>query len=206
MPTRVLASVAAGLGSGVTALAGLVATAGDVPGEQRALVALSSTDALDPVARVVDDWTGYLPVAAFTALLVVTLVRLGRRRDGVLAAVSVAGAQVGNALLKRLVDRPRPELLSPVEDVSALSFPSGHAAATAALAVVIVLTTRGTRWSLPAALAASLLVVVTAAAQLVLGLHHPSDVVAGWLWGAAWTTAVWAAWRVRVNREAGRRP
>lgn len=206
MPTRVLASVAAGLALAFAALACLVAVAGDVPGDQRALAALSSTDAFDQVARVVDDWTGYLPTAAFTVLLVVTLVRLGRRRDGVLAAVSVAGALVGNALLKRLVDRPRPELLPPFEDVSALSFPSGHAAATAALAVVVVLTTRGTRWLLPAALAASLLVVVTAAAQLVLGLHHPSDVVAGWLCGAAWTTAVWAAWGVRVNRGAGRRP
>lgn len=205
MPRGVLSRVAAGLALGLAALACVVVVAGEVPGEQRALTVVSAGDALDGVARVVDDWTGYLPVSGLTVLLALALVRLGRARDGVLATVSVAGALVGNTLLKRLVDRPRPELLPAFADVSELSFPSGHAAATAALAVVVVLSARGTRWLVTASVAATALVVVAAAAQLALGLHHPSDVLAGWLWGAAWTTAGWAACGAQVSRE-GRRP
>ena len=66
------------------------------------------------------------------------------------------------------------------------------------MVVAAVLTVRGTRTLVLAAAVGTLLVAGAAAAQLVLALHRPSDVVGGWLWAAAWTTAVWAA--------SGRRP
>lgn len=182
--------IAAALALGCAVLACLVSLVGDVPGDPQVLAAFSSGRRLDPVARVVDRWTGYLPVIAFTTLLAVTSLWLGRRRQGVLVGVSVAGAILGSILIKRLVARPRPELLPPLAEVSRFSFPSGHAVATAALGVALVLATRGTRWLLPTALVTTLVVVVAAAAQLLLALHHPSDVLAGWLWAAAWTTAV----------------
>jgi membrane-associated phospholipid phosphatase len=83
---------------------------------------------------------------------------------------------------------------------SPFSFPSGHAAATAALAVTLLLAVRGTRARSAAAAAGTLLVLGAAAAQLVLALHHASDIVGGWLWAAGWTTAVWAAFDRRTAR------
>jgi len=207
---RLLLRLAVGLASALAALAGLVAVAGDVPGEKGALELLSSADALRSPARVVDQSTGSLPVAVLAALLVLVLVRLRRARDAVLTALFVAGAIAGNAVLKRVVRRPRPELLL-LEDVSRYSFPSGHAAATAALALAVVLVTTGTRRLRAAVLAGGLFVVTAAAAQLLLARHYPSDVVAGWLWAAAWTTAVWGCWprRPRLThrrRRHGRNP
>ena len=193
MSRRVLGRLAVGLAAVFAALAWFVAVVGDVPGEHRTLERISSGQALDPVARIVDPWTGSLPVTVLSLVVVLALVRLRRTRDAVLTALSVVGAIAGNALLKRLVRRPRPELM-PLEDVSEFSFPSGHAAATAALAVAVTLTATGTRRLRPAVLAGTALVVIAATAQLVLARHYPSDVVAGWLWAAAWTTAVWGCW------------
>ena len=147
---------------------------------------------------VVDRATGYEGTALLGVPAVLLLGRRGRGRDAGLGGVAYAGALVGTTALKQVVGRPRPEQLSPLLTVSPSSFPSGHAAATAALLVAAVLVARRTRVLLPVAAGGALLVVVTAAAQLVLGLHRPSDLVGGWLWAAAWTTAVWAA--------AGRRP
>lgn len=192
MPGTGLGRTAAGLLLGFAALALLVRVSGELPGDGR-WPRLSSQDGARALAVLVDRLTGYAGVAVLTVLLVLLLTRLGRRRDAVLCGGSVALAILGNTALKRLVDRPRPELLPPDLEVSSLSFPSGHAAATAAVVVAVVLTVRGTRLLVLAAAAGALLVGGTAAAQLALGLHRPSDIVGGWLWAAACTTAVWAA-------------
>jgi undecaprenyl-diphosphatase len=142
---------------------------------------------------VVDRATGYEGTALLAVVAVLLLVRRGRGRDAGLTAVAYAGALVGTTVLKEVVGRPRPEQLSPFLTVSPWSFPSGHAAATVALLAAGVLAARGTRAQLPVAAGGTLVAVVAAAVQLVLGLHRPSDLVGGWLWAAAWTTAVWAA-------------
>ena len=192
VPGTVLGRTAAGLLAGFAALTLLVVLVGELPGDGVS-ARRSSQDEARALALGVDLLTGYAGVGVLTGLLVLLLARLGRRREAVLGGVSVGGAVLGTALLKQLVRRPRPELLPPDVEVSTFSFPSGHAAATAAVAVAAVLTVRGTRALVLAAAVGTLLVVGAAAAQLVLGLHHPSDVVGGWLWAAAWTTAVWAA-------------
>lgn len=180
-------------GAAFALLTSVIVTAGDLPCERWLLARTSSGDTLDAVASVVDAGTGYVPVGLVSALLVLALLRRGHTRTAVLSAVSVGGAIAGNTALKRVVDRGRPELLPTEADVSALSYPSGHATATAALAVVVVLLVSRTRWTRAAWLAAVLFVVTAAAAQLVLARHHPSDLAGGWLWAVAWTTAVWAA-------------
>ena len=194
MPGTVLGRIAAGLLAGYAALASLVVVLGELPGDG-VPARRSSDDGARAVAVAVDGVTGYAGVAALTVLLVLLLVRLGRRREAALCGVSVGGAILGTALLKRLVGRPRPEALPPDVDVSAFSFPSGHAAATAAVVLAAVLSARGARALVPAAAAGALVVVGAAAAQLALALHRPSDLVGGWLWAAGWTTAVWAAGR-----------
>lgn len=198
MPTRVLVRVAAALTVTFAALALWVVLCGEVAGDHRLLAAVvpGRSDGLLTAARFVHRATGYEAVAAATAVLALVLLRRRRAADGLLLAVAVAGALVGNTLLKRLVERPRPELASPLVDVSAHSFPSGHAAATAALASAVLLLAAGGRWVLHLAVAGTSMVAIAAAAQLVLGLHHPSDVVAGWLWAGAWTTALMAACRL----------
>jgi len=176
------------------ALAARVAGADGVPGD-RSLLAAAALSGDSPWLRpalLVDRVTSNGGLAALGGLLVALLLRLRRRRAAWSTVVALGGALVGNPLLKRLVDRPRPELLPPLADVSPLSFPSGHAAGTAALAVALALALRGTRWAPAAAVAGLLLVVAGAASQLALARHYPSDLVGGWLWASAWTAAVWS--------------
>lgn len=186
-----------------SALALLVLLLGDLPGEQRLLRTASSIETLRPVALLIDRWTGYVPVVLAAAPLVVVLACTRRRRVAIATVFCVGGAVAGNTLLKRVIGRDRPDLLPAGADVSGLSFPSGHAAATATLALVVVLLLAATRWAVPAVIGAATVVVLAGAAQLVLAQHHPSDVVGGWLWAGAWTTAVWSAFGTRPLGDRG---
>ena len=188
----VLGRTAAGLLSAFVAVAGSVRAGGEVPFDD-ADVRPPADGWWRAVLVVADRVTGYEGTAVVAVLVVLLLVRLGRSRDALLCGVAYAGALAGTTALKQLVGRPRPEQLPPLEAVSQWSFPSGHATATAALVVAAVLAVRGTRALVPVAAVGTLLTVVAAAAQLLLGLHRASDLLGGWLWAAAWTTAVWAA-------------
>jgi undecaprenyl-diphosphatase len=66
--------------------------------------------------------------------------------------------------------------------VSEYSFPSGHAANTAALVGALVLILRRRLWMI----AGAAVLIVVGLSQLVLGRHYPSDVLAGWAWALTW--------------------
>lgn len=97
-----------------------------------------------------------------------------RRKDWLVAAVGVVGAHAASIAVKRVVRRPRPDHPSVevlVGTPSKLSFPSSHATSTTAAAVLYSgLTGRNL---VPA------LVPPMLASRLVLGVHYPTDVLAG---------------------------
>lgn len=127
-----------------------------------------------------------------TALLAVGLApRLGRRAFGPL--VAVLGADLMQNVIKAIVNRPRPTVAH-LEHVTSSSFPSGHATQSSAVAVAIVLLARGRpRRELAAAtFVAALVIAAVATSRVYLGVHYPTDVLAGILLGAAWgVTAAW---------------
>ncbi len=144
------------------------------------------------VARVVT-WTGH--GAPLALLLVVTCAaltatkRLPRRAAALpLLAWAIAGAL--NPLLKAIVDRPRPPEALRAATESSSGFPSGHAAQSAsawiALALVLWLYRRPSSPPPRAALAGLLALVATIGiTRVILAVHSPTDVLAGWAWGAA---------------------
>ena len=113
----------------------------------------------------------------------------------------LAGAPQFSTLLKGLLDRPRP-VLSPLYEITSAAFPSGHATAGAACfcAIGFFIAKRNERprstvvWI--CAIAVAFLVGVT---RIYLGVHWPSDVLAGWLLGGLWVTAV--AWAIRPGSQ-----
>lgn len=134
-------------------------------------------------------WTevfGPNPLRLAALVLALWLLRCGRRGTALwVAATMTAGGLLG-AVLKLLVGRHRPDLLDPVARATGFSFPSGHAlnATLAAGVFVLVLLPRvRRRWLLWSAAAG--VVVLTGLSRVVIGVHFASDVVAGWLFGAA---------------------
>jgi undecaprenyl-diphosphatase len=116
----------------------------------------------------------------------------------VLAAA--AGGQTLSSLLKYLLSRQRPEVVPHFVDVSSASFPSGHAMVSAAvyLTLGILLAEFVERRCLKTYLigVAIVLTVVIGASRVYLGVHYPTDVLAGWTAGAMWAVlcgyaAVW---------------
>ena len=127
--------------------------------------------------------------------IVLCAVLLIRRapRLAAFVAISAAGAIALSNVIKLIVDRPRPPLPHLVH-VASSSFPSGHATQTAAIlpALAIGVVAFGARRTLALAIAVagSLMIGVS---RVLLGVHYPTDVLAGWLLGAAWVAITYVA-------------
>lgn len=140
-----------------------------------------------------------------------------RRRTRSWAIMAQLGLSLGGAialynLVKPLVHRPRPHLGQLVATATGFSFPSGHAAQTAAVSVTLALIASMTTWSwagkVAAWSAAVLVCVIIGFSRLYLGVHWPTDVLAGYTIGALWAAlsglAVrwWAAGRSDPGESA----
>jgi undecaprenyl-diphosphatase len=104
--------------------------------------------------------------------------------------LAVAGAAVLNSIMKKAIQRERPALWEAVLPHSSFGFPSGHAMQSMAIAVALMVLFRYSR-SLPAIAAAAMaFVLIVAACRMYLGLHYPTDVLAGWMLSVAWVAAL----------------
>ena len=139
-------------------------------------------------------------------LAVVVLWLLWRRlpRLALFVVVTASGSSLLNTVVKTAVHRLRPNLTHPVAHESGLSFPSGHAQAAmvgyAVLLLVFLPILRGI-WRSVAVIFAVLMVLAIGFARIALGVHFLSDVVGGYVLGAAWVAAMAAAFNaMRVDR------
>lgn len=140
-------------------------------------------------------------VTAATAIYLFLVRKWG---TGLFVIAAIASGQMLSTLLKAGVDRPRPELVSHLMQETSLSFPSGHAMISAlayltlgALASRAVHGRTAKIYVLSLAVFISLLVGVS---RIYLGVHWPSDVLAGWCAGFAWAMIWWLAARLLQRR------
>lgn len=130
---------------------------------------------------------GVLPI---DGLIVIALLILRRHRDAAFAFFSLGGGLLVSALLKMGIQRVRPDLDTVREVQMNYSFPSGHAMATAVLAATAITLTWNTRWRWPVLVATVVFALLVDIGRLHAGVHYPSDVLAGWAAGIAWTCVV----------------
>jgi undecaprenyl-diphosphatase len=170
------------------------------------------TDPLGPpwfehIFRDITALGGYTIITLAAILAFIYLAMLGQWLSAKLLVLSLAGATIVNNLLKFGFDRPRPDFVAHLVEVQSASFPSGHAMLSAiaylsfgALLAGALPSRRAKVYVLSVAV---LLTALIGISRVYLGVHWPSDVLAGWCLGAAWAIGFWLLARWLEFRRVG---
>lgn len=184
---------------GFVTLAGAVTGEGTPGIDERLLTSLRSpNDSSDPIGprwveEMARDVTALGSVAVLSIITAVTFLFLLLRRQNRAAffvLTAVTGGFVASTLLKEVFDRPRPDLVAHATDVFTTSFPSAHSMMSAV--TYLTLAALLAQFQSSRRVHAFLIAVGVIFAGLVgvsrvyLGVHWPSDVLAGWAAGGAW--------------------
>ena len=130
----------------------------------------------------------------------------GMRRTGASVLAACLSGALLSALLKDFFARPRPDLVPHAAYVLTPSFPSGHAFLSAlvylTLATLVARQLKRRRLRLHVMAVAVLLTMLVGTSRVYLGVHWPSDVLAGWAIGATWALGWWGiAQALQPRRE-----
>jgi undecaprenyl-diphosphatase len=210
--------IVAGATAGFLALVGEVMEGDTHAFDERLLRALrDSTNLSDPIGpwwveTMMRDLTalgGTAVLLLITAAAIGYLLIDGKRAAALLMVASIGGGMLVSTLLKNVFARPRPELVSHLVEVRTLSFPSGHAMLSAVTFLTLGALLAGVQARLRLKLyllsVAILLTLLVGASRVYLGVHWPTDVLAGWCAGAGWAMLCWAGmlWLQRRGRVEG---
>jgi undecaprenyl-diphosphatase len=128
-----------------------------------------------------------------TITAVAALLYHRKRRHALVMGATVVLAQISSEALKAVYNRPRPTLVPHGSFVYASSFPSGHSTLAAAtyltLAAIIASLERPRRAKVFVFTLAALIIMAVGFSRVYLGVHWPSDVLAGWSLGSLWALA-----------------
>ncbi len=223
-PTQLRSTAAfplAALGAVVGGLLGFLLLAGSIAGDlhwldRLVLLGLRTPDDLsDPLGpelleRFLTDVTalGGRAVLGLVGVLVAGYLAILRQWGSiVLLVVTLVGGSALSDTIKMLFDRPRPDLVLHLVHVQSPSFPSGHATyAALAYLTFAALLARALHGQMVKAYVVScalFLTLLIGFSRVYLGVHYPSDVLAGWCLGSAYAIACWysvkliARWRRR---------
>ena len=172
---------------------------------------------LGPVgtAAVIRDITA---MGSAVVLIVLTLLILGylcmsgRWRIAGLIAVATAGGQALNLVLKNSFARARPDAALHLVEVTSTSFPSGHSMASSifylTMGALLARTAKRRREKTYFVSAALFITFLIGFSRVYLGVHYPTDVLAGWSAGTAWAMICWfvADWlgrRGKLRKDTG---
>ena len=124
-------------------------------------------------------------------VLVAVLALRRKLREGLFAGLSLAGSGALNVAAKHAFSRERPTLWESIAPEATYSFPSGHAMGSMTLALVLVLLAWPTRWRVPVLACMAVFVPMVGLSRIYLGVHYPSDILAGWAAASIWVVGVY---------------
>jgi undecaprenyl-diphosphatase len=137
-------------------------------------------------------------VAGFLALA-------GRRDTALFVLLACSTGTIASLLFKMVMDRPRPEIVPHLARVTSSSFPSSHSMLSAVvyltLGSVVMSVVEKTSLKIYVMSLAIALTLLVGLSRLLLGVHYPSDVLAGWSLGVVWAEGCWLIERTRRSRS-----
>ncbi len=156
---------------------------------------------------------GSTQIALLVAAAATAVLALLRHWHGVLMVVlSVVAAQLTVQVIKQVVERPRPGADDQLVHAGGFSFPSGHSATSmavyATLAFLLIRAASRDRVRVAVGLVGGVIVLAVGMSRVFLGVHYPTDVLAGWLTGGLLVLGSWGLVRVLgIQRpQRGRAP
>lgn len=177
----------------------------------------SSTDITDPLGpawleEMMRDFTalGSVGVLSMITLMVVGyLFVIAKPRAAFAVFAAVSGGQLLSSAVKLLIDRDRPDLVPHGAQVFTASFPSGHSmmAAVVYLTLAVMIIRLSPYWVAKVYIlgCAMMIAVLVGISRVYLGVHWPTDVLAGWTVGSIWAVFCWSVTmvlqRARVLRK-----
>lgn len=166
--------------------------------------------------RVEESVRDITALGSVTVLLLITAVVLAylaftRRFNAcIFLSLAMGGGLALNWTLKKLFSRPRPDSVTHLHYVDSYSFPSGHTLLSAVvyltLGALVARMAATRRQKLYVMGAAMLLAFLVGISRVYLGVHHPSDVLAGWAVGLVWAIVCWFIARYLQRRGAVEQP
>ncbi len=160
----------------------------DVP----TLLAVHSTEnpQLDILA-VILAIIGSPPTATVIAAVIALILLLQKRWRSLAYVLTISlGSVIITNTGKELMHRVRPHLWESVAPELSFAFPSGHAIASITLVAILLILSWATPWRRLVFIFGSLYVIAIAWCRLYLGVHFPSDILAGWMVALAWAIGV----------------
>jgi undecaprenyl-diphosphatase len=143
-------------------------------------------------------------VVAITLAVAGYLLMADKPGAAVFVLVAILGAALLSYLAKDIIVRPRPELVPHAVTVVTSSFPSGHATGAAAtyltLGALLARLQPRRRLKIYLLTLAVTITVAVGLSRLYLGVHWPTDVLAGWTLGAGWALTCWVVARMLQRR------
>lgn len=192
------------LGYGFFALADEVGEGSTAALDRKILLALRNpADLSDPIGprwleETMRDITGLgsvFTIVFVTGVVVAYLAMTRRRRIAAFVVAAIGGGEIVSTILKLFYHRPRPDLVPHGMEVFTASFPSGHAMMSAiaylTLAALVARVDRQRGVKILVMLVGIAMTLLVGISRIYLGVHWPSDVLAGWCVGAAWAALCW---------------
>lgn len=158
-----------------------------------------SSSTLDTYIPIATNVGGVIGVSLMLLVATGGLLYTRKYHKALFLNVSVIGALVLNVILKAVFQRVRPDLWDQLIYEPSYSFPSGHAMASAALGIAIVVVLWNSRWRWWALACAILYIIFVGFSRLYLGVHYPTDIVAGWFVSAIWIAALGIVFRTKQD-------
>lgn len=145
---------------------------------------------LETVMRDITALGGVTVLGMLVASVVGILWFQSRHRTAIFLLIAVAGGQLFSNVAKAIFDRPRPDLVPHGTMVTSASFPSGHSMMSAViwltLAAMVARTEPQRSVRIYLMSIAILITLLVGVSRVYLGVHWPTDVLAGWAAGLAW--------------------